>query len=87
MRKLLLLLGLAALILANEAYAEGTEPQMTVGERMVAEERLQAEQIHINYDHIQTYSTHLRPNFPEEFTFKVAEDHQIKGSLNAYINR
>jgi hypothetical protein len=54
---------------------------------MIEDERSQADQIHINYDHIQTYSTNLRPNFAEEFTFKVAEDHQIKGYLNAYINQ
>jgi pyoverdine/dityrosine biosynthesis protein Dit1 len=39
---------------------------------MIEDERSQADQIHINYDHIQTYSTNLRPNFAEEFTFKVA---------------
>ena len=51
------------------------------------DERTQADLIYINYDHVQTYSTNLRPNIPEEFTFKVADDHQIKGYVNSYINK
>lgn len=60
---------------------------MTIEQKMLAEEKTQSELIQINYDHIQTYSSELRPNFPEEFTFKVADDHHIKGALNSYINK
>lgn len=86
MFKALLGLVLVGLVVASGAVGH-EEGELSPEERVLADEKMQAEQVEINYDHIQTYSTHLKPNLHEEFTIKVADDHRIKGSLDAYIDQ
>ena len=47
---------------------------------------MQSQLIHINYDHIQTYATTLKPLVPEYFTLAPAEDHVVKGSFSTYTS-